>query len=274
MTVTPAGQIRAGIGGWTFEPWRGVFYPKGLKQAQELEYASRHLTVIEVNGTYYSTFKPDSFAKWRAATPDGFKFSIKASRFCTNRKVLADMGQSMEVFLNQGLVELGDRLGPILWQFMGTKRFEPADFEGFLKLLPERLEGLPLRHAVEVRHESFKDPAFLALCRRYKVAVCLADHQTYPLIPDVTGDFVYARLQTGSDEIETAYPPAELDRWASRFAAFAAGGQPGDLACIDPASAPEPAPREVFVFFIHEGKVRAPAAAAALLQRVGQAPAD
>jgi uncharacterized protein YecE (DUF72 family) len=272
--MTDAGRIRAGIGGWTFEPWRGVFYPKGLKQAAELEYASRHLTAIEINGTYYSTFKPDSFAKWRAATPDGFKFSVKASRFCTNRKVLADMGQSMEVFLNQGLVELGDRLGPILWQFMGTKRFDPDDFAGFLKLLPHTLEGLPLTHVVEPRHDSFRDPAFIALCRKHKVAICLADHETYPLIPDVTADFVYARLQTGSDEIETAYPPAEIDRWARRFETFAAGGAPEDLPRVDAAAAAPKTPREVFAFFIHEGKVRAPAAAMALLDRVGQTPAN
>ncbi len=270
--MADAGRIRAGVGGWTFEPWRGVFYPKGLKQAQELDYASRQLSAIEINGTYYSTFKPDSFAKWRAATPDGFKFSVKASRFCTNRKVLADMGKSLEVFLNQGMVELGDRLGPILWQFMGTKKFEPEDFEGFLKLLPDQLDGLPLRHVVEPRHDSFKDPAFVALCRKYNVAVCLADHASYPLIPDVTGDLVYARLQTGSDDIETAYAPAVLDRWAERLGAYAAGGTPDDLPRIDPASSAPKEPREVYAFFIHEGKVRAPAAAMALLDRLGQRP--
>jgi uncharacterized protein YecE (DUF72 family) len=270
--MTAAGRIRAGIGGWTFEPWRGVFYPKGLRQAAELEYASRQLTAIEVNGTYYSTFKPDSFAKWRAATPDGFKFSVKASRFCTNRKVLSDMGESMAVFLGQGLVELGDRLGPILWQFMGTKKFDPEDFAGFLKLLPDSLKGLPLRHVVEPRHESFKDPAFVALCRKHRATICLADHETYPMIPDVAGDLVYARLQTGSDEIETAYAPADLDLWAERFGTFAAGGQPADLPCVDPANPAPRTPREVFAFFIHEGKVRAPAAAMALLDRVGQGP--
>jgi len=223
------GKIFLGIGGWNFEPWRGVFYPKGLKQADELAYAASRLSAIEINGTYYSTFKPDSFAKWRAATPEGFKFSVKASRFCTNRKVLAEMGKSMEVFLNQGLVELGDRLGPILWQFMGTKKFEPADFEGFLQLLPDRLEGVPLRHVVEPRHASFRDRAFVDMCRRRNVAVCLADHAAYPMIADVTSDFVYARLQTGSDEIETAYPPADLDLWAERLKAYAEGGQPADL---------------------------------------------
>jgi uncharacterized protein YecE (DUF72 family) len=268
--VTGTGRIRAGIGGWTFEPWRGVFYPKGLRQADELEYASRKITAIEINGTYYSTFKPESFAKWRASTPDGFRFSVKASRFCTNRKVLADMGKSMEVFLNQGLAELGDRLGPVLWQFMGTKRFEPDDFEGFLKLLPDKLDGLPLRHAVEPRHASFKDPAFVALCRKYDTAIVLADHATYPMIPDVTSDIVYARLQTGSDDIETAYEPADLDAWAGRLRAFADGGAPSDLTPVDPGAPAARTPRDVYAFVIHEGKVRAPAAAMALLDRVGE----
>jgi uncharacterized protein YecE (DUF72 family) len=270
--VTQAGQIRAGVGGWTFEPWRGVFYPKGLRQADELDYASRHLTAIEINGTYYSTFKPDSFAKWRAATPDGFKFSVKASRFCTNRKALAEMGKSLEVFLNQGLVELGDRLGPILWQFMGTKKFEAEDFEGFLKLLPKSLEGLPLSHVVEPRHASFRDPAFVALCRKYGVAICLADHASYPMIPDVAGEVVYARLQTGSDDVETAYAPADLDLWAGRLRTYAQGGTPADLPQVAPGQPATKAPRDVFAFFIHEGKVRAPAAAMALLGRLGEAP--
>lgn len=265
-----AGQIRAGIGGWTFEPWRGVFYPKGLKHADELAYAGSHLTAIEINGTYYSTFKPESFAKWAAAVPDGFKFAVKASRFCTNRKVLADMGQSMQVFLNQGLAELGDHLGPVLWQFMGTKRFDPDDFEGFLKLLPDKLDGLPLNHVLEPRHDSFKDPAFIALCRKYGVSICLADHDTYPMIPDVSGKVVYARLQTGSDEVETAYSPADLDLWADRFKTFARGSAPTDLSSVAPdAPAPEEA-RDVYAFFIHEGKVRAPAAAMAMIERVGR----
>jgi uncharacterized protein YecE (DUF72 family) len=270
--MAEAGRIRAGVGGWTFEPWRGVFYPKGLRQADELEYASRKLTAIEINGTYYSTFKPDSWAKWRAATPDGFKFSVKASRFCTNRKVLGDMGQSMEVFLNQGLVELGDRLGPVLWQFMGTKKFDPDDFEDFLKLLPDKLQGLPLRHVVEPRHASFKDPAFLALCRKHEVAIALADHETYPLIPDITTDFVYARLQTGSDDVETAYPSGQIDDWARRLETFAAGGAPQDLPSVDAATTPPRQPRDVYAFIIHEGKVRAPAGAMALLKAVGQEP--
>ncbi|MDB5475074.1 MAG: hypothetical protein JWP49_585 [Phenylobacterium sp.] len=263
-----AGKIRAGIGGWTFEPWRGTFYPKGLKQADELSYAAAHLTAIEINGTYYSTFKPDSWAKWRASTPDGFKFAVKASRFTTNRKLLADTGESMQKFLNQGISELGDRLGPILWQFMGTKKFEPADFEGFLKLLPDTLDGLPLVHVVEPRHASFQTPEFIALARKYKVTTCLADHGAYPLIADVTGPVVYARLQTGSDAIETGYAPADLDLWAERFNTYAQGGRPADLPAIAPDEAAK-TPRDVYAFVIHEGKVRAPAAAIELIKRAG-----
>ncbi|HSV03052.1 MAG TPA: DUF72 domain-containing protein [Phenylobacterium sp.] len=266
--MAQAGRIRAGMGGWTFEPWRGSFYPKGLRQAEELDYAARHVSAIEINGTYYSTFKPDSWAKWRAATPDGFKFAVKASRFCTNRRELAGMGESLERFLHQGISELGDRLGPILWQFMATKKFDPADFEGFLKLLPDRLDGLPLVHVVEPRHASFRTPEFVALCRRRGVAICLADHETYPMIADVTGPVVYARLQTGSDQIETAYAPKDLDLWAQRFRTYAEGGRPADLAAISPEEAPK-VPRDVYVFVIHEGKVRAPAGAMALLQRTG-----
>ncbi|MET3527044.1 DUF72 domain-containing protein [Phenylobacterium koreense] len=262
-----AGQIRAGIGGWTFEPWRGVFYPTGLKQADELAYASRHLTAIEINSTYYSSQKPQTFAKWAAATPEDFVFSVKASRFCTNRRVLAEAGESVEKFLNQGIAELGDRLGPILWQFMGTKKFDPDDFGAFLELLPKKLDGLPLRHVVEVRHDSFSTPAFVKMCRDRDVAICLADHATYPLIADITADFIYARLMTGSDDIETAYAPNDLDLWAERFASYADGKVPGDLAPVDRTGPPE-GPRDTFVFFIHEGKVRAPAAAQAFLARV------
>jgi uncharacterized protein YecE (DUF72 family) len=263
------GKIRAGIGGWTFEPWRGVFYPPGLKQADELAYAASKLTAIEINGTYYSSFKPDSWAKWRAATPEGFKFAVKASRFCTNRKVLADGAESMERFLNQGLSELGDRLGPILWQFANTKKFDAGDFEGFLKLLPAKQDGLPLTHVLEVRHASFLDPAFIALVRKYGASVCLADHFTYPMIPDVTGDTVYARLQTGSDEIETAYSPADLDLWHKRLATYAQGGAPADLPAVDAAHPAPKTPRDVYAFVIHEGKIRAPAAAMAMIARIG-----
>lgn len=262
------GCIRAGIGGWTFEPWRGVFYPPGLKQADELSYAASRLSAIEINGTYYSTFKPDSWAKWRSATPESFRFAVKASRFCTNRKVLGEGGESVGKFLGQGLSELGDRLGPILWQFMATKKFEPEDFEAFLELLPKTQDGLTLSHVVEPRHASFMVPEFIALARKYSVTVCLADHFDYPMIPDVTGGLIYARLQTGSDDIETGYPAAALDLWAERLKAFAEGGQPSDLTFVQPASRPPATPRDVYAFFIHEGKVRAPAAALAMIARV------
>ncbi|WP_309645589.1 DUF72 domain-containing protein [Phenylobacterium sp.] len=261
------GLIRAGIGGWTFEPWRGVFYPKGLKHADELNYASRRLNTLEINSTYYSSQKPETFAKWAASTPDGFVFSVKASRFATNRRVLAEGEESMRKFLTQGIVELGDRLGPILWQFMATKKFDPDDFQSFLDLLPKTLQGLALRHVVEVRHASFAVPAFVEMCRERNVAICVADHEVHPLIPDITADFVYSRLMTGSDDIETAYPDSELDAWAERFTAYSKGQVPGDLPPVD-RTGPAEGPRDVFAYVIHEGKVRAPAAAQALLGRV------
>ena len=172
-----AGKIHIGIGGWTFAPWRGVFYPEKLAQSKELGYAASKLTSIEINGTYYGSQKPESFRKWASEVPDGFIFSLKASRFTTNRKVLADGGESVEKFLTQGLTELGDHLGPILWQFPPTKKFEPEDFEGFLKLLPEKLDGLRLKHALEVRHDSFKVPEFAALARKHNMAIVYAQHE-------------------------------------------------------------------------------------------------
>lgn len=266
--MTKSGDIRIGIGGWTFEPWRGVFYPDDLKQKDELHYASRHLTAIEINGTYYGSQKPETWAKWKGETPEGFVFSVKGSRFTTNRRVLAEAGESLDKFLGQGIVELGDRLGPILWQFAPTKKFDPDDFEAFLKLLPATYGGLKLRHCVEVRHDSFVVPEFAALLRKYNVAVVYADHGTYPAIADVTADFVYARLQTGSDDIATAYEAKDLDAWADRLKAWAEGGQPGDLQLADPDHKPAKTPRDVFCYIIHEGKVRAPAGAQALIERV------
>jgi uncharacterized protein YecE (DUF72 family) len=262
-----AGRIRAGIGGWTFEPWRGVFYPKGLKHAEELSYASRHLTAIEINGTYYSSFKPDSWAKWRAATPEGFKFAVKASRFCVNRKVLTDAAPSIDIFLNQGLTELGDRLGPVLWQFMATKKFDYDDFAGFMDLLPEKLGGLPLKHVIEVRNATFADPKFIGLCRDRGITICVSENENYPIIPDITGDLVYLRLISASDEIETGYGAKDLDLWADRFRTYAQGQVPGDLTPVD-RTGPAEGPRDVYAFVIHEGKVRAPAAAMEFIKRV------
>jgi uncharacterized protein YecE (DUF72 family) len=263
-----SGKIYLGVGGWVFEPWRGVFYPKGLPQAKELAYAAEHLTAIEINATYYGSQKPESFRKWAAAVPDGFKFSVKGSRFSTNRRVLAEGADSVKRFLNSGVTELGDRLGPLLWQFAPTKKFEEADFRSFLELLPETQDGLKLRHVVEVRHDSFRVPEFIALLRRFNVAVVCAEHETYPGIPDVTSDFVYLRLQKGKDTIETGYPPKELDAWAKRLSTFAQGGVPKDLPLVDAKRPAKAAPRDVFAYVIHEGKVRAPAAAMALIERL------
>lgn len=262
-----SGTIRIGVGGWVFEPWRGVYYPKGLKQAEELAWSSRHVTAIEINATYYSTQSPASFAKWAAATPDGFKFTVKGSRFCTNRRVLAEAGESVAKFLAQGLTELGDRLGSIIWQVAPTKKFDPEDFGGFLALLPDGQDGVALRHVVEVRHDSFVDPAFVALCRSRQVAICISEHETYPMIADGVSDLAYLRLMRGSDDIETGYPPAQLDEWAGRLTAYGRGEIPPNL---QRSGAPPPPvePREVYAFVIHEGKVRAPAAAMALIERI------
>jgi uncharacterized protein YecE (DUF72 family) len=260
------GKIRVGIGGWTFEPWRGTFYPRGLPHARELEYAASKVTAIEVNGTYYRLQKPESFAAWAKAAPEGFVFTIKASRFCTNRKVLGEAGESVERFLTQGLAELGGKLGPILWQFMPTKRFDPDDFGAFLKLLPGKLDGLPLRHALEVRHESFRDPAFIELARNAGAAIVFADSAEYPAIADLTADFIYARLQQAREDEPAGYGPDELDRWADIVRQWAEGAAPEGLDTVGPASPKRP--REVFAFMINGAKVRAPAAAQALLERL------
>src|SRR3954447_4626656 len=195
--MTRQSHIRIGIGGWTFAPWRGTFYPKGLTHAEELAYAAERLTSIEVNGTFYRSQSPATFRKWASEVPDGFVFSIKGSRFVTNRRVLKEAGESLERFLDSGVTELGDRLGPFLWQFAPFKKFDEADFGGFLELLPQNLAGKPMRHVVEVRHDSFNTPAFAALLRQFGAAVVYAEHQKYPGIADVTADFVYARLQKG-----------------------------------------------------------------------------
>ncbi|MBE7216903.1 MAG: DUF72 domain-containing protein, partial [Caulobacteraceae bacterium] len=253
-------MIRVGVGGWTFEPWRGVFFPEGLPHAKELHYASRQVTAIEVNGTYYSTFKPPTFAKWREQTPDGFVFTVKASRFCTNRKVLADAGESVARFVGQGIAELGDKLGPILWQFMPTKKFDASDFAAFLALLPGEAAGVPLRHALEVRHPSFACPEFVELASRHGAAVVFADGEDRPVIPDRTAPFAYARLMDAREDVPTGYDDAALDRWAALACDWEAGRSPANLANIAGSMESTPA-LDVFVFMINGAKVRAPAAA-------------
>jgi uncharacterized protein YecE (DUF72 family) len=261
------GKIYCGIGGWTFAPWRGVFYPKGLPHAQELIYAAENLTSIEVNGTFYRTQSPKTYRKWASEVPDGFVFALKGVRYAVNRRVLAEAGDSIKRFLDSGVTELGDKLGPLLWQFAPYKKFDEADFGKFLELLPKSHDGRPLRHVVEPRHDSFKTPAFIDLIRKFDVAVVYAEHETYPAIADVTGDFVYCRLQKGDENLKQGYPAKALDAWAKRAEAWAKGGEPKDLPRVHKKSASKQ-PRDVFMYFIHEAKVRAPAAAMALIERL------
>jgi uncharacterized protein YecE (DUF72 family) len=255
------------VGGWTYEPWRGLFFPEKLPKTRELEYAAQRLTTIEINGTYYRTQTPAVFAKWRDETPDNFVFSVKALRFCTNRRVLAEAGDSVGKFLSSGLTELGLKLGPILWQFAPTKRFEPDDFGAFLAALPREQDGVPLRHAIEVRHHSFATPEFVELSRKHGVGAVFAESEQFPAIADPTADFVYARLQGSRAEIETGYPSDELDRWVGIARTWAEGGEPGELPHLSPQTAPKQ-PRDVFLFFISGAKERNPAAAVGLIERL------
>jgi uncharacterized protein YecE (DUF72 family) len=273
--TTASGRIHVGIGGWNFEPWRNVFYPEGLPQAKELAFAASRLTSIEINSTFYGSQKPESFRKWAGAVPEGFVFSVKGPRFATNRRVLAEAGDSIKRFLDSGVTELGDRLGPLLWQFAPTKKFDAADFGKFLELLPAKSAGKSLRHVVEVRHPSFRMPEFVALARSFGTPIVFTDHATYPSLADATGDFIYARLQRGKDTVPTAYPPKDLDAWAVRLRRWSQGHEPDDLPRVEPPHArTKIAPRDVFAYVIHEGKIRAPAAAMALIERLNKANAS
>ncbi|RYF40722.1 MAG: DUF72 domain-containing protein [Comamonadaceae bacterium] len=247
--VEPSARARIGIGGWTFEPWRSNFYPAGLAHSKELHYASRQLSAIEVNGTYYSTFKPPTFAKWRDETPDGFMFSLKANRFATNRRVLAEAGDSINRFVDSGISQLGDKLGPIVWQFMPTKQFDPPDFEAFLALLPKAVDSRPLRHVLDVRHESFATPAFLALAQKYSCVPVHTDSEKFPAITAADADFAYLRLMRSQAGIPTGYPPEVIAQWAQGVRSWTGGARA----------------RDVFVYFINGAKERAPHGAMALL---------
>jgi len=260
-------MIRVGIGGWTYEPWRGTFYPAGLKQAEELHYASRNLTTIEINGTFYRTQSAASFRKWRDATPENFVFSVKGHRNIVNSRKLAEAGEGIGWFFGSGVLELGEKLGPVLWQFAPFKKFDAEDFGAFLRLLPRKAGDRSLMHVVEVRSKSFLVPAFVDLLREHNVAVVYADSDEHPALADVTADFIYARLQRTTDENEAGYAPADLDRWASRARTWESGGVPEDLPQIDKKPAPK-SKRPVFVYMISGAKVRAPAAALALIERV------
>lgn len=263
-----SGAIRVGIGGWSYAPWRGVFYPKGLTQADELAYATSHLTSIEINATHYRLQSPKSFRIWAATAPGGFVFSVKGPRLVTQQKVLAETGNFVTRFFKSGLAELGDKLGPVLWQFAPFKRFDEVDLGRFLDLLPRELDGRKVNHVIEARHASFSTPRFVELARETGVAIAYVDAESWPSMADLTGDVIYARLQRGDDTLPAAYKPKELDSWSDRAKLWATGVAPKDLPLLDTAHRPGAKPRDVFVYFIHEGKLRAPAAAMALIERL------
>jgi uncharacterized protein YecE (DUF72 family) len=261
-------RIRVGIGGWTYAPWRGgMFYPVGLVQRRELEYASRQLTSIEVNGTYYGAQKPATYAKWRDETPDGFVFSAKAPQRIMESKALSKTGRQIEDFIG-GIVELGDKLGPLVWQFDKGKRIDAAEFQAFVALLPAQLAGRKLRHVLDVRDPTFVDKDYLALASENGMATVFTDSQEHPSFADLTADFVYARLMRSQADIETGYRGMELDLWAERAMRWSQGDDPADLPHMETGAAAK-RPREVFLYFISSAKERNPAAAMALLERLG-----
>ncbi|HEX6832330.1 MAG TPA: DUF72 domain-containing protein [Rudaea sp.] len=260
--------IRVGIGGWNYDPWRNNFYPEKLARKKELEYASRHVTAIEVNSTFYSAQKPATYARWRDETPDGFVFSLKAPRYITEGRALRDAKKGVDGFVFGGIAELGDRLGPVSWQFPPSRRFDRDDFADFLDLLPRELNGRKLRHILEVRNDSFKDEVYLALARSHAMPTVFTDSPEYPSFADLTGDFVYARLMRSRAAIETGYPGEELDAWAARARVWAQGGDPDDLPHAGKTSAKKGKEREVYIYFISAAKERNPAAAMALLERL------
>ncbi len=263
-TERAEGAVRVGIGGWDYDPWRETFYPPEVKKKDALAYASSQVTAIEINGTYYRTQKPASFAKWRDDTPDDFVFTVKASRYATNRKVLAEAGESIDRFVTSGIEELGPKLGPLLWQFMPTKRFDEEDFAGFLACLPATVGALPLRHALDVRHESFRCPEFIALAREHGAAIVCSDSDDYPMIGDVTADFVYARLMRAKAEVPTGYASSDIATWTAHARLWTGGGTPDETGPITDAAPKQP--RDAFVFFINGAKERAPAGAKAMLE--------
>lgn len=265
------GRIRVGVGGWTYEPWRGTFYPEDLTQKRELEYAADKLTSIEINGTFYGSQKPESFAKWREETPAGFVFAVKGPRYATQRRALASAGPTIERFLRSGVLELKDKLGPINWQLLPTTKFEPADFESFLKLLPAGLARQPLLHAVEARHASFRVPEFVDMMRHYGIATVIAGDSQYPLIADITAPFVYARIMGTQPGEPGGYSAQALDLWARRARCWAEGGVPEGLETVLPPDSSRSVSgkgRDVFLYVISGHKVANPAAAQALIKRL------
>jgi uncharacterized protein YecE (DUF72 family) len=245
------GRIRVGIGGWTFPPWRGTFYPDNLPQRQELEYASRRFGAIEINATFYGRQSPKSWAAWAKAAPEGFEFAIKGSRYCVTRPKLADAEEGLGVYFAQGMAALREKLGPVLWMLAARRKFDREDMAAFFKLLPPKLDGIPLRHVIEPRHESFRDEAFFALCRDHDVAVVFGDDDEFPCIDADTASFAYARLQRMREEVATGYDGTALDAFAARARDWSK------------------ARRDSYVFMINGAKVRAPAAALALQEILG-----
>jgi uncharacterized protein YecE (DUF72 family) len=262
-----SGHIKIGVGGWTYEPWRGAFYPRELAQKRELGFAASKLTSIEVNGTFYSSQKPETFARWRDETPTGFVFALKAPRYATHRRVLAGAGPTIERFLSGGVLELKDKLGPINWQLMPVTKFDAADLEAFLKLLPKSVAGHPLRHAVEVRHDSFRVAEFVDMARHYGVAIVVAGDSDYPQIADVTAPFIYARIMGTQPNEPLGYSASTLDLWAKRARRWAQGGTPEGLEAAAPPKGGR-AERDVYLYVISGHKVANPAAAQALIARI------
>ena len=242
--------MRVGVGGWTYPPWRQSFYPADLPQKRELEFASRQFGAIEINATFYGRQSPKSWQSWAETVPDGFQFTVKGSRYCVTRPRLADAGEGVGVYLAQGLGALGAKLGPILWMLAARRQFDAADIAAFFDLLPRELDGIPLRHAIEPRHESFRDERFFDLCRKHDVAVVFGDDEEFPCIDADTASFAYARLQCMKEDVPTGYPQAKLDAFAERVNRWADDG------------------RDAYVFMINGAKVRAPAAALALQKRL------
>lgn len=291
----PQGDVRIGVSGWTYAPWRGEFYPEDLPQKRELAFASEAFRAIEVNGTFYGLQKPDAFARWHGETPEDFLFAVKGPRFITHMRRLREPQTPLANFFASGVLRLGRKLGPILWQLPPSLAFDEVLIEDFLALLPRepeaasalaarhddrvrgrawlKADGVPaLRHALEIRHESFVDPAFVALLRRHDVALVCADTVDWPLLMDVTSDFVYCRLHGSQELYRSGYDQAALDSWAGRVGLWSRGRPMQDGRFADPRHKAKPKARDVFVFFDNTDKLRAPEDARGLMRRLGQEP--
>lgn len=285
------GKVRIGISGWTYKSWRGIFYPKGLPQKKELAFAAQTFPTIEINGTFYSLQRPTSYEKWAAETPDDFVFAVKGSRYITHLLRLRRVRTALANFFASGVLKLDTRLGPFLWQFPPNFQFQPDLLDEFFTLLPRdtyaaaelatgydaRMKGRvflepaarrPLRHAIEIRHASCVCPEFVQLLRRQRVALVCADTVDWPLLMDVTADFVYLRLHGSEELYASGYDDGALDTWAERVAAWARGGQPADGTYASTQALPRRARRDVYVYFDNDAKVRAPFDAQGLVERV------